>query len=133
MGARFKALESLSFDANYAYLWTRDLDSGDALPNRPAHTVTLSALLQLGKLNATLRYRVISRAFAGNIDDVARHSPGFGLLDARVAYQLHPALNLFVGALDLNDARRNVLDLTDTRPVVGRQLYLGLSGATDAD
>jgi outer membrane receptor for ferrienterochelin and colicins len=128
---RFKAVAGLSFEAAYAYLWTRDDASGDELANRPAHTVTLAALAELGKLSATLRYRIVSSAFAGRIDDVPRQSPGFGLLDARVAYQLWPALGVFVGALDLTDARRRPLDVTDTRPALGRQFYLGFSGDTD--
>jgi outer membrane receptor protein involved in Fe transport len=109
-------------------LWTRDLDSHDALPNEPAHTVTLAALCELGKLSGTLRYRIVSSAFAGRIDDVPRTSPSFDLLDARVAYRLLPVLNLFVGGLNLSDSRRRSLDVTDTRPVIGRQFYLGLSG-----
>ena len=56
---------------------------------------------------------------------------GFALLDARVAYQAWPALGLFVGALDLTDVRRRPLDVTDTRPALGRQFYLGVSGDVD--
>jgi len=128
---RFRAHEALSLEAAYAYLWTRDDASGQELPNRPPHTVTLAALGELGKMNATVRYRVVSRAFAGLIQEEARYSAGFALLDARVAYQAWPALALFVGALDLTDVRRRPLEVTDTRPALGRQFYLGFSGQSD--
>jgi len=128
LSVRFKAISALSLEAAYAYLWTRDDDTGDALPNRPPHTVTLAALFELEKLSGNLRYRVVSKTFAGRIDDVSRDSPSFSLLDARVAYQLWPALSLFVGALNLTDARRHALDVTDTRPALGRQFYVGISG-----
>ncbi len=128
---RLQALAPLSFEAAYAYLWTKDDDTGDALPNRPAHTVTLASLFELEKLSATLRYRIVSSAFAGRIDDAVRRSPNFALFDARVAYALFPALNLFVGALNLTDARRHPLEVTDTRPALGRQFYLGLSGEAE--
>jgi outer membrane receptor for ferrienterochelin and colicins len=128
---RFKAHEALSLEAAYAYLWTRDDASGQELPNRPPHTITLAALGELGKMSATLRYRVVSRAFAGIIEDERRDSSGFALLDARVAYQAWPALAVFVGALDLTDVRRRPLDVTDVRPALGRQFYLGFSGETD--
>jgi outer membrane receptor for ferrienterochelin and colicins len=125
---RFKAHEALSLEAAYAYLWTRDDASGLELPNRPPHTITLAALGELGRFEANVRCRIVSRAFAGVIEDEARSSQGFGLLDARVAYQVWPALSVFVGGLDLTDVRRRPLDVTDTRPALGRQFYLGLSG-----
>ena len=131
VSVRVKPLDVLSFDAAYAYLWTQDQDAHTALPNRPPHTVTLAALFELQKLSATLRYRVVSSAFAGRFSDVPRYSPSFVLLDARIAYALFPALNLFVGALNLTDARRHPLEITDTRPALGRQFYVGLSGDTE--
>jgi outer membrane receptor for ferrienterochelin and colicins len=128
LSVRFKAIGPLSLEAAYAYLWTRDDDTRDSLPNRPPHTVTLAALFELEKLSANLRYRVVSKAFAGRIEDVSRDSPAFSLLDARVAYQVWPALSCFVGALNLTDSRRHALDVTDTRPALGRQFFLGISG-----
>ncbi|HVY28988.1 MAG TPA: TonB-dependent receptor [Polyangiaceae bacterium] len=133
VSARLKVAQALSFDAGYAYLWTRDLDSDEQLPNRPPHTLTLSALLELEKLSATLRYRITASAFAGRIDEVERTSPHYDLLDARVSYRLWPALSLFVGALNITDSRRNALEPTDTRPVLGRQFYFGISGDAPAD
>jgi len=125
---RFKAHDALSLEAAYAYLWTRDDASQQELPNRPPHTLTCAALSELGKASVSVRYRVLSRAFAGIIQDETRYSPGFGLLDARVAYQAWPAVGFFVGALNITDARRQPLDTIDTRPAVGRQFYLGFSG-----
>lgn len=133
LSARYKPLPAISLDAAYAYLWTRDDTTGEALPNRPAHTVTLAALWEHEKLSASLRYRVVSSAFAGNIEGATRRSPSFALLDARVAYQLWPALSVFVGALNLTDSRRRPLEVTDTRPALGRQFFVGLSGDAPSD
>ena len=128
LSARYKPLPAISLDAAYAYLWTRDDTTSDPLPNRPAHTVTLAALWEHDNLSATLRCRIVSSAFAGKIDEITRNSPSFGLLDARVAYQLWPSLSVFVGALNLTDSRRRPLEVTDTRPALGRQFYLGITG-----
>lgn len=133
LSVRFKAVSALSLEAAYAYLWTRDDDTRDPLPNRPPHTVTLAALFELDQLSANVRYRVVSSAFAGRIEEVARDSPAFSLLDARVAYQVWPALSVFVGALNLTDARRHALDVTDTRPALGRQFFVGISGDAPAE
>lgn len=133
VGARYKLRDVLSLGADYAYLWTRDLDAAEPLPNRPAHTVTLSSELTIGKWLGTARYRVVSSAFAGRIDEAARRSPGFGLLDVRVARRFWSALEVFVGALNLTDSRRQVGSVTDTRPVLGRQIYVGISGELGGD
>lgn len=133
VGARYKAFDAISLEANYAYLWTRDLDSGDALPRRPAHTVTLSSGVDLAKWSATVRYRVVSGAFAGRFDDVARRSPGFDSLDTRISFQYARALNVFVGALNVTGSRRNYFEVTDGRPVLGRQFYVGISGDVGGD
>lgn len=134
LGARYKLGELLTLGADYAYLWTRDLDTKEELPNRPAHTMTLSAdVLLAQKWSATLRYRVVSSAAAGRIGDVARRTPSFALLDARLARRLWPELELFVGVLNLTDSRRHSLEASDTRPVLGRQFYAGLSGELGSD
>jgi outer membrane receptor for ferrienterochelin and colicins len=133
LGARFKVASIVSLEAGYAYLWTRDLDTGEALPHRPAHSFTGGALLEHGKLSANLRYKLVSSAYAGRIDDVARESPGFGLLDTRVAYRFMRPVEVFAGVLNLTNARRHGVDVTDTRPLVGRQFFFGLSGELDAE
>jgi outer membrane receptor protein involved in Fe transport len=111
VGARYEPTGALSFEANYAYLWTRDLDAREPLPNRPAHTLTLAALVDWGKLDVALRYRAVSRAFVDRLDDgSAERGPCFGLLDARVAYRFVPAIAAFVGALNVLNERRNPLN-----------------------
>jgi outer membrane receptor for ferrienterochelin and colicins len=127
---RFKALEQLSLDAGYAFVWTRDDGSDQALPNRPPHTLTLAAFGELDKLNATVRYRWVAAAFSG---DDQLDSPSFATLDARVAYQLWPALELYVGALNLTNTKRNPLVPTDNRPALGHQFYVGLRGELPAN
>jgi outer membrane receptor for ferrienterochelin and colicins len=144
VGARLKANEALSFDAGYAFVWTRNLGEDDPppgemprapepLPNRPAHTITLAALGELGKLNGTLRYRWVASAFAGHLEEQELTSPAFGTLDARVAFRALPALELYIGALNVLDVERNRLDPADTRPALGRELYAGLRGALPAE
>jgi outer membrane receptor for ferrienterochelin and colicins len=129
---RVKALEQLSLDAGYAFVWTRDQGTGRPLPNRPPHTLTLAAFAEVEKLNATLRYRwVAAAASAGTLED--EQSPRFGTLDARVAYRVWPALELYLGALNLTDAKRNPLEPTDTRPALGRQFYVGVRGQVPAE
>ena len=60
-------------------------------------------------------------------------SPSFATLDARVAYQLWPALELYVGALNLTNTKRNPLVPTDNRPALGHQFYVGLRGELPAN
>jgi outer membrane receptor for ferrienterochelin and colicins len=132
VSVKAKLVDRLSLDAAYAYLWTRDLTSGEPLPARPAHTVTLAANAELQKLNATVRYRVVSDAFVLQADDGDQRSPAFGLLDARLAYRVFSTLEVYAGALNLLGVRRNPLDPTDDRPALGRQFYLGISGGLPA-
>jgi hypothetical protein len=40
---------------------------------------------------------------------------------------------VFVGALNLTDARRHPVDVTDTRPALGRQFFVGISGDAPSD
>lgn len=139
---RWKAVEGLSLEGGYSYVWTRDLTSDQPLPNRPPHTITLAAFGELGKLTGTLRYRWVAGAFAGSVTDedlpfpVAGedlHSPAYGLLDARVAYAVAAPLEVYVGALNLGGEKRDPGDPADTRPVLGRQFYLGVRGQLPAD
>jgi outer membrane receptor for ferrienterochelin and colicins len=130
---RYQALEQLSLESGYAFVWTRDQGTGQALPNRPAHTITAAAFGELGKLNASVRYRWVAEAFAGRVDDQDLQSPAFGLLDARVAYRVLPALELYAGALNLIDQKRDPLEPSDTRPALGRQFYLGVRGEMPAN
>jgi outer membrane receptor for ferrienterochelin and colicins len=130
---RAALLPQLALEAGYAHLWTRDLAADEELTNRPSHTVSLALIANVSKLSGSLRYRWVSAAFAGDIDGETRFTPSFGLLDARVGYQLFPALAAFVGSLNILDARRHALDATDTRPARGREYYLGVSGELPAE
>lgn len=129
---RYQPLPQLSLETGYAYVWTRDLTTGEPLPNRPPHTLTLAAYGELGKLSGNVRYRFVSDAFAVRLDAQDFRSPSFGTLDARVAYQLLPALELALGGLNLSDVWRDPDETTDTRPVLGRRFYLALSGQIPA-
>lgn len=130
---RLTALEELSFEGGYAFVWTRDEAASQPLPNRPPHTVTLAALGELGKLSGTLRYRWVAGAYAGSLDEVELQSQSFGVLDARVAVRVLPELELYAGALNLIGEKRNALELADTRPALGREFYLGLRGQVPAE
>lgn len=130
---RVKALEQLSLDAGYAFVWTRNEGTGQALPNRPPHTLTLAAFGEVGKLNAGVRFRWVAEAFAGTVEDEPLDSPSFATLDARLAYQLWSALELYLGALNLSDTKRDPLVPTDNRPALGRQFYAGLRGELPAN
>ena len=130
---RVKALQPLSLEGGYSYVWTRDLGTGEPLPNRPAHTFSLAALAELGKLSGSVRYRWVAETFAGHLDDQELRSPSFGTLDARVAFSIAAPLELYAGAINLLGEKRNALDPADTRPALGREFYLGLRGAVPAD
>ncbi len=130
---RLKALEGLAFEAGYAFVWTRDVINDEPLPNRPPHTGTLAVLGELGKLSASVRYRIVSEAFAGRVDEQELVSPSFGTLDARVALRALEQLELYAGALNLLDEKRNALDPADNRPALGREFFLGLRGQLPAE
>jgi outer membrane receptor for ferrienterochelin and colicins len=133
VSVRAQLAKPFSLETAYAYLWTRDLGSGEPLPNRPPHTATLAAYFELERLSANARYRFVSDAFAVRVAAQDVRSPSFGLLDARVAYQLLPALELSLGALNLTNVLRDPDEPTDTRPVIGRQFYLALRGELPAE
>ncbi len=129
---RYKVLQQLSLEGGYAYVWTRDVGEGEdaskPLPNRPPHTITLAAYLELGKLTGNVRYRWVADSFAGTVDGEDLRTPSFGTLDARLAYAVLAPLEVYVGALNITDVERDPNDPADTRPAQGRQFYLGLRG-----
>jgi outer membrane receptor for ferrienterochelin and colicins len=128
LSLRYKVLPQASFEGGYAYVWTRDLGAQEPLPDRPPETITLAVYLELGKLTGNVRYRHVTSAFAGTIDEEELRTPSFGTLDARLAYAVLAPLELYVGALNITDVQRDPNDPVDTRPAQGRQFYLGLSG-----
>jgi outer membrane receptor for ferrienterochelin and colicins len=115
----------LRADAAYAYLFTRDDTTGEALPNRPPHTVTLSASARLSrKFEANARFRYVATTFVTS----GLETPGYGLLDARVGYSPLPAVQFYVGGLNLLDVERDPELVGDARPTLGATLYAGVRG-----
>jgi outer membrane receptor for ferrienterochelin and colicins len=137
LSLRYKVLPQLSLEGGYAYVWTRDIGADEPLPNRPPETITLAAYVELGKLTGNVRYRCVTSAFAGTIEEGEGerdlYTPTFGTLDARLAYQFVSPLEVYVGGLNLTDAKRNPLDPADTRPAQGRQFYVGFRGELPSD
>lgn len=130
---RWQAHEAVSLEGGYSYIWTRNVKDEKPLSNRPAHTATLAAFAQLGKLSGNVRYRWVASSFVlGPLEEELR-SPAFGTLDARLAFQAWPALELYLGGLNLLNAKRDPLDPADTRPALGRELYAGLRGTLPAE
>jgi outer membrane receptor for ferrienterochelin and colicins len=122
---RIRPWSKLGFDAGYAYLWTRDESTGGPLPSRPPHTVTLSLVFSpTERLEASSRLRVVSASF---VDDGVR-SPGFSALDVRVGYRFWRDLQVYAGALNLLDEKKEPQRLGDARPALGRSFYLGARG-----
>lgn len=113
----------LRADLSYDYLWTRDVSINRPLPGRPTHTVTAST--QLGpfeKFELYLRFRSVSDAY---LDGVSR-GPGYSMLDARLARALWPRSQAYVGMLNSLDIHQEPGRVGDTRPPLGRVLYVGL-------
>jgi outer membrane receptor for ferrienterochelin and colicins len=116
----------LSFDAGYAHLWTRDDSTGEPLPTRPPHTVTLAVTGKpLERLEGSVRYRWVSPAF---VTDEVR-APGFGGLDARLGCRVWRDIQAYAGVLNLLDEKKDPNRLGDARPALGRSFYVGVRGA----
>ncbi len=113
----------LSAETGYAYTWTRDDENERPLPGRPPHSVTSALRFFPGwKLEAYVRARVVTSAFL----ERDSRSPGFQTVDARVGRTLWPHSQVYVGALNLFDTKQDPGRLGDTRPPLGRILYVGL-------
>jgi outer membrane receptor for ferrienterochelin and colicins len=127
---RFEPIERVSANAGYAYLFTRDDTSGEPLPNRPPHTVTLSLLARLpAGFEATARFRYVTTTVVQT--DVT--TPGYGLLDARVAYSPVESLQLYVGGSNLLGAKRDPARIGDARPTLAAAVYVGARGELSFD
>ncbi len=124
LDARFLPVDWLRTEAGYAFTWTRDDAAERPLVGRPPHTVYAAVLLlmPLG-FELNLRERIVTDAF---IDEGLR-TPGFAMLDARLAKSLWPSAEAYVGALNLLDAQKDPAQLGDQRPLAGRVFYLGLT------
>jgi outer membrane receptor for ferrienterochelin and colicins len=118
---RVVPVKQLSASAGYAYLVTRDDTTGEPLPNRPPHTLSLSVVGQLAGLEASGRFRYVTATAV----DAAVKTPGYGLLDARIAYTPASPVEVYAGATNLLDVRRDPARVGDARPTLGMTLYLG--------
>lgn len=117
MTDRFRA------EVGYDYLWTRDDVNDRPLGGRPPHTVTCSLLATLpAGVEAYGRFRVVSDAF---LDGTSR-APGYSSLDGRVGHALWPKSQLYAGVVNAGDVRQEPGRLGDTRPPLGRVVYIGL-------
>lgn len=120
---RFKPASFVTAESSYAYTWTRDDINDRPLGGRPPHAVTTSLRFEpFWKLEFYVRARVVTNAF---IDETTR-APGYQMLDARFGRPLWPNSQLYVGALNLLDVKQDPTRLGDTRPPLGRILYIGL-------
>lgn len=121
--ARFKPASWLTAESSYAYTWTRDDVNEQPLPGRPPHSVTSALRVEPGwKLEMYVRARVVTDSFL----DADRRSPGFQTVDVRLGRTLWPHSQGYVGALNLLDVRQDPGRVGDTRPPLGRILYVGL-------
>jgi outer membrane receptor for ferrienterochelin and colicins len=131
---RFRPAPWITADTSYAFTWTRDDVNDQPLPARPPHTVTSSIRVEPGwKLEAYVRARVITNSFlsvdardaAGNVTAETR-APGYQTVDVRLGRALWPRSQVYVGALNLLDVKQEPGRLGDTRPPLGRIIYIGL-------
>jgi outer membrane receptor for ferrienterochelin and colicins len=119
--------------ASYAYLWTRDEARDQPLSASPPHSVSASLRVDLSRRFAALvRFRYTSGAFIEN-GDADLHSVAYATLAARIAYRPVAPLSVYVGGENLTNVQRDTDRLGDQRPLLGRTLYLGISGDFNAD
>jgi outer membrane receptor for ferrienterochelin and colicins len=121
--ARFKPLPWLTAESSYAYTYTRDDLNDQPLPGRPPHSLTSALRIEPGwKLEMYARARVVTSSFL----DLDTRSPGYQTVDLRLGRTLWPHSQAYVGALNITDVKQDPGRLGDTRPPLGRILYIGL-------
>lgn len=114
-----------SAEGGYAYLWTRDDSTGEPLPNRPAHTVTVALNASpSSRWQGTLRYRWVASSFVAT----DARSPGFHLLDARLGVRVWRDVQVYAGGLNLLEQKKDPGLVGDARPALGRSFYFGVRG-----
>jgi outer membrane receptor for ferrienterochelin and colicins len=127
---RAEPTPGLDASAAYAYLFTRDDTSGEPLPNRPPHTLTLAVNARLpAGLESSVRFRYVTTTFV----DTNLETPGYGLLDARIGYAPARAFQVYAGGLNLLDVKRDPALVGDARPTLGMTFYLGVRGQLSFD
>jgi outer membrane receptor for ferrienterochelin and colicins len=127
--ASLKLAEHFRAEVGYDYLYTRDDDSDQPLGARPAHTLTCSLDWKLPwKLELYGRWRSVSDAFVSAAADGSPEvrAPGFTLVDVRIARELWPRAQAFVGLLDAFDIHQDPGRIGDLRPPLGRVAYVGI-------
>lgn len=121
--ARFRPAPFLTAESSYAYTWTRDDTNDQPLPARPPHTGTAALRVTPGwELELYVRARVATNAFL----DADTRAPGYQTVDVRFGRALWPRSQLYVGALNLLDVKQDPGRVGDTRPPLGRIIYIGL-------
>lgn len=117
-------------NAGYAYLFTEDETTGDPLPNRPPHTFTVAATGRLQEsIEATVRFRYVTTTFV----EPEFETPGYGLLDARIAYAPENLPTVYAGGTNLLDVTRDPTSVGDARPTLGVTFYLGVQAELPFD
>lgn len=117
-----------------SFTHTKALNGGDGLivPNRPFYTGQLSTQYQIGdrgsKWVGTLRY--FGESYA-NLENTERYV-AYGVADLKYNHRLNANTEIFVGALNLLDAKRAARTdspdiVYDQRPDEGRLLTIGLN------
>lgn len=121
--ASYRPAKWLTAESSYAYTWTRDDVNEQPLPGRPPHSVTSALRIEPGwQLELYVRARVVTSAFL----DVDTRTPGYQMVDLRAGRALWPRSQLYVGALNVLDVKQEPGRIGDTRPPLGRILYVGL-------
>jgi outer membrane receptor for ferrienterochelin and colicins len=121
--ATMKPAPFLRAESSYAYTWTRDDVNDQPLPGRPPHAVTAALRIEPGwKLELYVRARIVTNSFL----DANTRSPGYETIDLRAGRTLWPKSQLYVGALNVTDVHSEAGRIGDTRPPLGRILYVGL-------
>jgi outer membrane receptor for ferrienterochelin and colicins len=122
LGAQLRPASWIRADAIYDYAYTRDVTSDQPLPARPPSTMTTSVRMDLPlELELYARARVTSDAFL----DPSTRAPGYQSIDVRLSRNLWPKAQAYVGVLNLLDVRPDPGRLGDTRPPLGRIIYIG--------
>jgi outer membrane receptor for ferrienterochelin and colicins len=122
LGAQLRPTKWLRADAIYDYAYTRDLTNDQPLPARPPSAMTTSVRADLPlEIEIYARARVASDAFLG----ADTRAPGYQTVDLRVGKGLWPKAQAYVGVLNLLDVRPDPNRLGDTRPPLGRIIYIG--------
>jgi outer membrane receptor for ferrienterochelin and colicins len=122
--ASWTVSSTLQAQLAYSYLYTLNQDEHTPLAKRPPHTVTTSLDFEFWPTwRLTARVRGISDAYL----TPELTTPGLVRVDFRIEHSLWDVVQVHAGILDLLDSQRDPSRSGDTRPLVGRQVYAGLS------